>query len=134
MSSRPYSEATQAAVDGEVSRLLREAEERAVGLLRAHREELDALVALLLERETVDGSDVYRLAGLRGQVGRPVGADDDGSSRTRRRRPSPALTVPHRGSDRPVGVPRGHPAAVHDHPGDRRRRARQATHGHDDGA
>jgi cell division protease FtsH len=64
MSSRPYSEATQAAVDGEVSRLLREAEERAIALLRGHREELDALVALLLERETVDGSDVYRLAGV----------------------------------------------------------------------
>jgi cell division protease FtsH len=64
MSSRPYSEATQAAVDREVSRLLREAEERAVSLLRSHREELDGLVALLLERETVDGSDVYRLAGL----------------------------------------------------------------------
>jgi len=64
MSSRPYSEATQAAVDNEVSRLLREAEERAVALLRGHREELDALVALLLERETVDGSDVYRLAGV----------------------------------------------------------------------
>jgi cell division protease FtsH len=64
MSSRPYSEATAAAVDREVARLLREAEERAVGLLRSHREELDALVALLLERETVDGSDVYRLAGV----------------------------------------------------------------------
>jgi cell division protease FtsH len=64
MSSRPYSEATQAAVDGEVSRLLREAEERATELLRGHREELDALVSLLLERETVDGSDVYRLAGI----------------------------------------------------------------------
>ena len=64
MSSRPYSEATQAAVDREVSRLLREAEERATGLLRGHRPELDALVGLLLERETVDGSDVYRLAGL----------------------------------------------------------------------
>jgi cell division protease FtsH len=64
MSSRPYSEATQAAVDSEVSRLLREAEERAIALLRGHREELDALVSLLLERETVDGSDVYRLAGV----------------------------------------------------------------------
>ncbi len=64
MSSRPYSEATQAAVDSEVSRLLREAEERAMALLRGHREALDALVALLLERETVDGRDVYRLAGV----------------------------------------------------------------------
>jgi cell division protease FtsH len=64
MSSRPYAEATQAAIDGEVSKLLRQAEERAVKLLQSHRPELDSLVTLLLEKETVDGSDVYRLAGL----------------------------------------------------------------------
>jgi cell division protease FtsH len=63
LSSRPYAEATQAAIDAEVSKLLRQAEVRAVDLLRAHREDLDALVDLLLERETVDGSDVYRMAG-----------------------------------------------------------------------
>ncbi len=63
MSSRPYAEATQATIDGEVSKLLRQAEERAVELLKSHRSELDALVTLLLERETVDGTDVYRLAG-----------------------------------------------------------------------
>jgi cell division protease FtsH len=63
MSSRPYAEATQAAIDGEVSKLLRSAEERAVNLLKTHRAELDALVTLLLERETVDGADVYRIAG-----------------------------------------------------------------------
>ena len=63
MSSRPYAEATQAAIDSEVSKLLRQAEERAVDLLKTHRAELNALVDLLLQRETVDGSDVYRLAG-----------------------------------------------------------------------
>jgi cell division protease FtsH len=63
MSSRPFSEATQAEIDREVSKLLREAEDRAVDLLKTHRPELDSLVDLLLEKETVDGSDVYRLAG-----------------------------------------------------------------------
>ena len=63
MSSRPFAEATQAEIDREVSRLLREAEERAIALLKGHRAELNALVGELLERETVDGSDVYRLAG-----------------------------------------------------------------------
>jgi cell division protease FtsH len=63
MSSRPFAEATQAEIDEEVSRLLREAEQRAIELLKVHRPELDALVSLLLEKETVDGSDVYRLAG-----------------------------------------------------------------------
>src|SRR5271165_4313117 len=63
LSSRPYAEATQAAIDGEVSQLLRQAEDRAVELLKSHRPQLDSLVDLLLVKETVDGSDVYRLAG-----------------------------------------------------------------------
>ena len=63
MSSRPFAEATQAEIDKEVANLLRQAEERAVALLKDHRSQLDALVGLLLEEETVDGSDVYRLAG-----------------------------------------------------------------------
>jgi cell division protease FtsH len=63
MSSRPFAEATQAEIDNEVSRLLRQAEQRAIELLKDHRPELDSLVDLLLEMETVDGSDVYRLAG-----------------------------------------------------------------------
>jgi cell division protease FtsH len=64
VSSRPFAEATQAEIDREVSKLLRQAEERAIELLKAHRPQLDSLVSLLLEMETVDGSDVYRLAGL----------------------------------------------------------------------
>jgi cell division protease FtsH len=63
MSSRPFAEATQAEIDNEVSRLLREAEERAVNLIKEHRSVLDSLVSLLLEVETVDGAEVYRLAG-----------------------------------------------------------------------
>ncbi len=63
MSSRPFAEATQAEIDREVSRLLREAEERATELLNEHRSQLDSLVSLLLEMETVNGSDVYRLTG-----------------------------------------------------------------------
>ena len=64
MSSRPFAEATQAEIDREVAMLLREAEKRAVELLTDHRSVLDALTNLLLEDETVDGSEVYRLAGL----------------------------------------------------------------------
>ncbi len=56
--SRPYSEQTQRLIDSEVARLLREAEVRAVDLLSTHRDALDALSALLLERETIDGSAV----------------------------------------------------------------------------
>jgi cell division protease FtsH len=62
-SSRPYAEQTQASIDTEVSRLLRQAEERAVEVLKEHREVLDKLVQLLVTNETVDGSQVYALAG-----------------------------------------------------------------------
>ncbi len=55
---RPYSEETQRVVDEEVGRLLREAEQRAVALLRDHRDALDWLAARLVERETIDGSVV----------------------------------------------------------------------------
>jgi cell division protease FtsH len=64
LSSRPFAEATQAEIDKEVAALLRQAEQRATEVLRNHRHELDALTELLLEQETVDGAEVYRLAGL----------------------------------------------------------------------
>ena len=64
LSSRPFAEATEAMIDSEVSRLLREAEERATSLLRAHQAELRKLADLLQEHETVDGDVVYRLAGV----------------------------------------------------------------------
>jgi cell division protease FtsH len=64
LSSRPYAESTQAVIDQEVSRLLREAEQRAVTLIRTHQGDLTRLSDLLVERETVDGDEVYRLLGL----------------------------------------------------------------------
>ena len=106
MSSRPFAEATQAEIDGEVSKLLRKAEEHAVELLRAHRLELDALVDLLLVKETVDGSDVYRLAG---RPNRSAGS----SAPPVMVAPNPA--GPDYGSDDPPARddrPGGYPAAV----------------------
>ena len=64
LSSRPFSESTQAIIDGEVSRLVREAEQTAVTLIRTHQGDLDRLADLLVEKETVDGAEVYRLLGL----------------------------------------------------------------------
>jgi len=61
LSSRPFAEATQAVIDQEVARLVREAEARAIALLQAHRTLLRNLVQLLLEQETVDGSAVRAL-------------------------------------------------------------------------
>ena len=56
---------TQATIDGEVARLLREAEDPGPWhLISAHRDELGQLVDLLLEKETVDGEAVYQIAGM----------------------------------------------------------------------
>jgi cell division protease FtsH len=63
LSSRPFAEQTQAAIDAEVSRLLVQAEKRAVDVLTAHRDALDKLVQLLVTEETVEGAEIYALAG-----------------------------------------------------------------------
>jgi len=63
VSSRPYAEATQRVIDQEAATLLREADDRATAILAEHREALDRLVQLLLERETIDGTDVDEVLG-----------------------------------------------------------------------
>jgi cell division protease FtsH len=63
-SSRPFAEATQAAIDSEVASLLREAERRAVQLLTDHRSELRRLTEALIAKETLDGAEVYAIAGV----------------------------------------------------------------------
>ncbi|GAA1972048.1 ATP-dependent zinc metalloprotease FtsH [Catenulispora subtropica] len=73
LSSRPYAEATQAAIDTEVARLVREAEQQAVGLLEAHQGKLRQLAALLVEHETIDGPAVYRLLGVQPPSEQPAG-------------------------------------------------------------
>ncbi len=60
---RPYAEQTQHSIDQEVARMLREAEARATQLLRQHRESLNRVIDLLLERETIDGADLAAAVG-----------------------------------------------------------------------
>jgi cell division protease FtsH len=64
LSSRPFAEETQAKIDAEVSALLVQAENRAVALLTKHRAKLRRLAELLVAQETVDGSEVYAIAGV----------------------------------------------------------------------
>jgi ATP-dependent Zn protease len=72
---RPYAEETQRSIDQEVARLLREAEDTATTLLRGHRETLDKVIGLLLERETIDGADLAAIVGAPGPAdGEPVRA------------------------------------------------------------
>jgi cell division protease FtsH len=58
------SERTQQLVDEEVQRLVEELYEEVVELLGEHRESLDRLAAALLEHETLDQADAYRVAGI----------------------------------------------------------------------
>ena len=78
--SRPYAEATQRVVDEEVAKLLREAEDRATGMLGEHRDALDRLTELLLERETVDGTDVDEVLGRIPGQRQPIGATGHSST------------------------------------------------------
>ena len=59
--ARDYSEDTARQIDGEVNSLLRDAHTRATDLIRTHRDKLDMIAALLLERETLDGRDVQEI-------------------------------------------------------------------------
>ncbi|MGA2520017.1 MAG: ATP-dependent zinc metalloprotease FtsH [Acidimicrobiales bacterium] len=71
--SRDYSEDTARVVDAEIARILRQQEERAIELLSRHRGGLDAVARSLLERETLDGSEVGKLVDT--AYGRPVHDD-----------------------------------------------------------
>jgi cell division protease FtsH len=57
---RVFSEATSREIDEAVRALLREALERAVGILRANREVLDAGAEKLLAQETLTGEEIPR--------------------------------------------------------------------------
>jgi cell division protease FtsH len=70
--SRDYAEATQALIDEEVARLLKEADDTAAATLAEHRDVLDRVTDLLIEREMIDGAAVYELAGRP----QPEGAED----------------------------------------------------------
>jgi cell division protease FtsH len=69
MHSRDYSDETARVIDEEVERILREQEDRCREVLAEHRAGLDLVARALLEHETIDGSEVYRLVAL-GREGR----------------------------------------------------------------
>jgi len=61
---RPFSEETARVIDAEVQRIIGESYGEAVRLLSEHRKALDALVAALLERETLDEHEILAVTGL----------------------------------------------------------------------
>jgi len=61
---KPFGERTAELIDNEVQRIIQECHDEAKALLQAHRQRLDALVAALLERETLDQEEILRVTGL----------------------------------------------------------------------
>jgi cell division protease FtsH len=66
---RPYAEETQRSIDQEVARLLREAEIRATKLISDDLGALHQVIDLLLERETIDGTDLAAIVGVPREAG-----------------------------------------------------------------
>jgi len=62
--SNGTAEETLALLDDETRRIIGECHEKAADLLRGHREQLEAIVAALLEHETLDEEQVYAVAGI----------------------------------------------------------------------
>jgi cell division protease FtsH len=58
---REYSDDTAKMIDDEIARILHEQETRAVELLTKHRKALELVAESLLEKETIDGSEVARI-------------------------------------------------------------------------
>ena len=62
---KPYSEATGSMVDSEVRKMLEEAMERTLHLLRERKDEVERLAELLLEQEVLEREDMVRVLGER---------------------------------------------------------------------
>lgn len=81
---RDFSEATAELVDQEIRRILKEAYQRSIDLLRDHRKELDELAARLLEEEELSGAAAMKIFGLNPDEARqPIAA----SVRVRQKQP-----------------------------------------------
>ena len=59
--NQDYSEATAQKIDQEVNRMLTESYQQALDILRTHRDKLELITKLLIERETLDGREVEEL-------------------------------------------------------------------------
>ncbi len=67
---RDHSEHTAQVIDEEVSRILRDADDRAFRLLEERRDDMERLVEALIEREVLSDTEIENMVGKR--VGRPA--------------------------------------------------------------
>ena len=79
--NQDYSEATAQKIDIEVNRLLTEAYQQALDILRTNRDKLELITRLLIERETLDGREVEELI-KHGRILSDSERGDGGSSGT----------------------------------------------------
>jgi len=68
---RPYSEKTAKAMDEEAKRIVDEAYQRTLDLLRERKDEVEKVANMLLEKETIVHDDVLELIGARPYAGNP---------------------------------------------------------------
>ena len=73
---KPYSDETARTMDGEVSKLVEAAYQRAIHLLSEKREKLEELAQLLLEKEVIFKEDLERILGVRPYVDRQTQIDE----------------------------------------------------------
>jgi cell division protease FtsH len=73
--TRDHSEHTAQLIDEEVSRILREADDRAFHLLEEHRDDLERLTEALIEREVLSVSEIEAVIGKR--PGGPTPKEDE---------------------------------------------------------
>ena len=61
LGNEPYSENVAAKIDAEVSRIIEEAKQRAVKVLKEHRGALDVIAKELIEKETIERAEFEKL-------------------------------------------------------------------------
>ena len=99
MHTRDYSDETSRVIDEEVERILRTAEDRAMEVLRGHRGGLEAVAAALLDKETIDGSEVGRLVDEADRLVRAGNGDGAGAVPTAPLADAAAQPAPPRAPD-----------------------------------
>jgi AFG3 family protein len=68
---RPYSEKTAKAMDEEAKRIVDEAYQRTLDLLGKHKDDVEKVAKMLIEKETITHDDVLELVGPRPYAGNP---------------------------------------------------------------
>ena len=89
--SHSYSDRTALEIDREVQALVMEAQERALEVIRRHRDKLDMLAARLLTAEVVEEEEIVRLWGPK--VERPGGLEGRGHTEAPPEHPSRPLSA-----------------------------------------